>query len=89
MIYADKGKLRGGNSIFTYVGVYEQVGRRITGTVTTKRHTHDPTHKSVLGLDEATVRFEGVEKDGMALADGRAVEAPVLALKVLLKRVSD
>lgn len=89
VIFANDGKLRGGSSAFAYVGSYQQVGHTISGVITTTRHTTDPDHPSVFGIDNVKIDLRGVEKDGFASVEGTAAEAPSLHFKAVLMRISD
>ena len=89
VIHAQNGLLRGGNSAFAYFGTFTQVGDTITGVVSSRRHTNDPNHPSVFGLDQVTIHCEGAAKGPFATFEGTAVEAPALKFKALLTRVSE
>lgn len=88
-IFASNGDLHGGNSAFAFVGSYRQVGHTITGRITTMRHTDDPNHPSMFGIDNVRIDFRGAEKNGFASIEGTAVEMPFLAFKAVLTRISD
>ena len=89
IIAASDGKLRGGSSAFAYVGSYQQDGNTITGVVTTTRHTDDPNHPSVFGVNQVRIDFRGVEKGSYASVEGTASETPSLGFKALLTRIAD
>ena len=89
VIYADGGRLRGGNSAFCYIGTYTEDGSAISGTVKSKRHTADPSLPAVFGFDSVNIAFEGTAKDDYAICEGTAAEAPSLKFKALLTRVDD
>jgi len=89
IIFASNGKLRGGSSIFAYIGSYKQVGHRITGVVVAKQHTNDPRHPPIFDLSEVKIDFNGVEKDSFASVEGTAAEAPSVSFKAFLTRLSD
>jgi len=89
IIFARDGQLHGGSSSFAYVGSYEQQGNSIRGVVTTSRHTDDPNHPPVFGINEVRIDFRGVEKGGYASVEGTAAEMPSVGFKALLTRISD
>jgi hypothetical protein len=89
IIFANDGKLHGGNSAFAYIGSFKQEGNTISGVVTGMRHTHDPNHPSVFGIDRVRIDFHGVEKGKFASVEGTAAEVPSLGFKALLTRISD
>lgn len=81
VVFANDGKIHGGDSVFAYVGSFQQVGHTVSGTVTTLRHTNAPKALSPFGIDRARVTLHGLEKDGFATLDGTAAEAPSLGLR--------
>jgi hypothetical protein len=89
VIFADGGKIRGGNSAFTYVGDFQQTGHAVVCTVAARRHTDNPRHPSRFGFDQVRLTLPGFEKDGFAALDGPVAEAPSLGCKAVLKRQCD
>lgn len=89
VVFANDGKIHGGDSAFAYIGTFHQVGHTINGTITILQHTNDPKHLSLFGIDNARVSLHGFEKNGFATFDGTAAEAPSLGLKVVLTRLRD
>jgi hypothetical protein len=59
VIYATSGKLRGGNSGFTFTGSYTDKGDGILAKVSTQRHNHDPSFKPLFGTDMITLTLKG------------------------------
>ena len=89
IVYAADGKLHGGNSAFAYVGSYKENGNTITAVVSSVRHTDDPGHPSVFGLDRVTIDCQGSAKGEFATFEGTAAETPSLGFKALLTRIAD
>ncbi|WP_022720240.1 hypothetical protein [Rhodopseudomonas sp. B29] len=89
VLFAQDGKLRGGNSAFAYIGSFQQQGERITGAIKGRRHTNDPTIHSVFGLDEVRIDFHGSSIGDFAQVEGIAAESPSLGFKAVLTRLSD
>ncbi|WP_375413687.1 GrlR family regulatory protein [uncultured Bradyrhizobium sp.] len=89
ILYAADGKLHGGNSAFAYVGSFKENGNTITAVVSSMRHTHDPNHPPVFGLDRVTIDCQGSAKGEFATFEGTAAEAPSLCFKAFLTRISD
>jgi len=87
VIFADGGRLHGGSSAFAYIGTYQVNGDTITGAITSKRHTHDPSLTSVFGFDEVRVDFQGSSIGDFAQVEGTAAEAPSLGFKAVLTRI--
>lgn len=82
--HIEDGKLTGSDSIMSYEGTYEVVGSRFTGTVKTKRHTQG--HGTVFGVDELTLRLEGVCIGKVASYVATADEVPGMVLEGTLIR---
>jgi hypothetical protein len=89
IVYASDGKLRGGSSAHAYVGSYKENGDTITATVSSMRHTDDPNHPSVFGLDRVTIDCQGSAKGEFATFEGTAAETPALGFKAFLTRIAD
>jgi T3SS negative regulator,GrlR len=89
VVYANDGKLHGGNSAFAYVGSYKEVGNTLTGVVSSRRHTNDPNFPSAFGFDEVNIDFHGAVKGQFAIVEGTAAETPSLGFKAVLSRIVD
>lgn len=89
VIYANDGTLHGGSGTFAYVGSYTQDGNTISGVVTTRRHTDDPSDPPVFDLNGVRISLRGFEKNGFVSIEGTADEAPGLTFKALLTHVAD
>jgi len=89
VVFASDGQLRGGSSAFAYIGSYEQNGERISGAITSRRHTCDPNFQSVFGIDEVRVDFHGSSIGDYAQVEGIAAESPSLGFKAVLTRICD
>jgi hypothetical protein len=63
VIYAtclrDRGKLRGGNSGFAFIGHYNDEGSSIQVKVSTERHNEDPAFKPLFATDRITLTLKG------------------------------
>jgi hypothetical protein len=89
IVYAEDGKLHGGNSAFAYVGSYRENGNSISGVISGTRHTNDPNYPSAFGLDRVTIECHGSAKGEFATFEGTAAETPSIAFKAVLTRISD
>jgi hypothetical protein len=89
VIYAIDGKLRGGNSAFTFTGNYHNKPDMISVKVSTRRFNPDPDIKSLFGFEGVTLSLTG-QRNGDTLAfEGNALQKPGLLFKAQLTRVSD
>ncbi len=59
VIYATRGKLRGGNSGFAFIGNYTNRGDGIQVKSSTQRHNDDPGIKPLFGFDMITLTLKG------------------------------
>jgi T3SS negative regulator,GrlR len=89
VIYATSGKLRGGNSIFAYIGSYSGTPDEIVVRLSTERHNHDPALKSVFGIDMVTLTLKGRENGDMLDFEGAALQLPGVVFKAVLMRICD
>jgi hypothetical protein len=89
VIFAQDGKLWGGDATMYYTGRYVSSGDIITAQVNSHIHTRMPGTGSVFGLDELTVSLKGTSRNDVINISGTAREAPSLAFTAVLTRLSD
>lgn len=88
--FASNGDLIGGDTTFSYVGSWEQVGERFKITAFAKRV--EPGPPGVFGMDEIDIMLTGRSDDDTSCScscSGFAKQAPGLKLDVTLIRMSD
>jgi len=76
VMYADAGKLLGGNSGFAHTGTYQVVDGEIVAEIITERHNFDPNYQPLLGKDIATLHACGSESDGVVRFKGSTEAMP-------------
>jgi hypothetical protein len=59
VMYADRGRMLGGNSAFAHVGTYQEHGEEVTTEIKTIRHNPDPSYRAMAGADDATLSARG------------------------------
>ncbi len=74
LVHLANGKISGGDSFFSYSGVYEVDGDHFTATLTTRRVADGPT--TVFGLDEVELKVAGAFKGAIASCTGTSDQAP-------------
>lgn len=89
VIYATGGKLRGGNSAFTFTGNYQNKPDAISVLVSSKRYNPDPDIKSLFGFEGVTLSLSGQRTGDTIHFEGNALQKPGLHFKAQLTRVSD
>ena len=89
VIYATGGKLRGGNSAFTFSGNYQNKPDAISVRVSTRRFNPDPSIPSLFGLEGVTLSLTGHATGDSVNFEGTAMQKPGLTFKAQLTRVSD
>jgi hypothetical protein len=75
-LYANGGKLLGGNSGFAHTGTYQDRDGEIVAEIITERHNFDPNYKPLLGKDIATLHAVGRESDGVIRFKGSTEAMP-------------
>jgi hypothetical protein len=86
--FAPNGELSGGDTTFSYVGNWEQVGERFRAAIYARRIAPGPP--GVFGMDEIDITLAGHSDDGLsATYTGSAKQTPGLKLEVTLIRISD
>ncbi|RAI37108.1 GrlR family regulatory protein [Rhodoplanes serenus] len=76
VIHALAGKLWGGDAGLYYVGTYSQNGDQVSASVSTARHTADPSIVPVFGRDQVTIALIGKTSGDTVQFTGSAPEAP-------------
>lgn len=89
VVYANGGKMWGGDTGMAYVGSYEESGDKIMATVMTKRHTQFPGATSVFGTDNVTISLDGTVRGNVVTCTGSAPQAPGVSFRVVLTKISD
>jgi hypothetical protein len=89
VIYAISGKLRGGNTGFSFVGSYSGAGDNIQAKVSTARHNDDPAIKPLFGTDMITLTLKGKENGEIVDFEGTALQLPGVLFRAVLIRIAD
>lgn len=86
--FGPNGQLSGGDTTFSYVGNWTQVGERFKAALSGRRFAPGPP--GVFGMDEIDIVVMGHSDDGASTScTGFAKQAPGLRLEVELIRMSD
>lgn len=84
------GKLRGGDSMMTYIGSYNETGDKLNVDMRSVAHTAVPGTASVFGVNQADISLSGTVSDAMnANLTGTSPQAPGVTLTVTLQRYCD
>ncbi|MCK1717821.1 GrlR family regulatory protein [Bradyrhizobium sp. 141] len=89
VVYVMDGKMRGGNSAFAFIGTYTGEGDGIKVKISTQRYNDDPSFKALFGADRITLALAGREDGETAEFEGNALQAPGVAFRAVLSRISD
>ena len=89
VVYVMDGKMRGGNSAFAFMGTYTGEGDTIKVKISTQRYNDDPSFKGLFGIDRVTLTLTGREDGDAAEFEGSALQAPGVAFRAVLNRISD
>jgi hypothetical protein len=89
VVYATSGKIRGGNTVFAFIGNYADKGDETHVKISTQRHNADPALKSLFGADMVTLTLKGTETGDMLDFEGSALQMPGVAFKAVLTRIGD
>lgn len=89
VVYAVGGKLRGGNSAFSFTGSYQNKSDTITAMVSTRRYNPDPELKSLFGLEGVTLSLNGRSHGDLLDFEGHALQLPGVNFKAQLSRICD
>jgi hypothetical protein len=89
VIYANGGRLRGGNSAFTFIGNYQNKMDVISAKIMTRRYNPDPKLDSVFGFEGVTLSLTGRLNGDTLDFEGNALQKPGLPFRARLTRISD
>lgn len=89
VVYANGGKMWGGDAGIYYLGTYSDVNGDLTATVRIDRHASFPGSMSVFGIDKATINLTGKVQGNSVVADGTSPQAPGVKFKANLSHISD
>ncbi|WP_026202692.1 GrlR family regulatory protein [Bradyrhizobium sp. WSM2793] len=89
VVYVMDSKMRGGNSAFAFIGTYQGEGDSIKVKISTQRYNDDPSFKALFGTDRITLALAGREDGDTAEFEGNALQAPGVAFRAVLSRISD
>jgi hypothetical protein len=89
VVYAQAGKMWGGDAALYYVGTYTQSGENLSAHVETNRHSQVPGVVPVFGIDKVTIKLEGSVKGDTVTCQGTAAQAPSVTFQAVLNRISD
>lgn len=80
------GRVRGGDSMMTYVGKYAVSGDMIEVQLDVQTHTPTPGMVSVFGLDQLQLSLSGKITGNSGTLSGTSPNAPGIPLSVSLER---
>jgi len=89
VVYATAGKLRGGNTGFAFIGNYATRDGEIHVKISTQRHNDDPSIRPLFGTDMITLTLKGRADGDLVDLEGTALQAPGLAFKAVMTRLTD
>jgi hypothetical protein len=90
VMYAQAGKLLGGNSAFAHIGTYEELGGgEIAVEVRTVRHNFDPHYAALAGRDDATLIARGRADGKLYRFEGGLKELPGAVFKSVMTPVDE
>ncbi|MGV2127326.1 GrlR family regulatory protein [Agrobacterium vitis] len=89
VIFAQDGKMWGGDSGIYYIGTYTDDNGNVAATVETNRHFQPGGTVSVFGVDKVTINLVGRAADNVVQAQGSSPQAPNISFSATLTRIED
>ena len=90
VMYVRDGKMFGGNTAFAHLGDCQNVDGEIVAEINTKRHSASPTHRTLIGSREVTIRMRGKVQDGAAYRFvGDVIQEPGSGFRALMTPLND
>jgi hypothetical protein len=88
VIYANQGKLLGGNSAFAFIGSYDDAADQILVEVSTERHHDDPNFRPLFGTDRITLSLKGRQQGEQFHFEGGTAQVPGVAFRSTMTPIS-
>jgi len=89
VMYADAGKMLGGNSAFAHIGTYEERDGDILTEIKTIRHNPDPSFRALAGADDATLTARGRPDGAVYRFEGSLDVSPGAVFKAVLTPIEE
>ncbi len=89
VMYANAGKMLGGNSAFAHIGTYEESDGAVTVEIRTVRHNPDPNFPALAGTDDATLLARGTPDGDVYRFEGRLKEMPGAIFRAVMTPVEE
>jgi T3SS negative regulator,GrlR len=89
VMYAQAGKMLGGNSAFAHIGSFEEIGDEIAIVINTVRHNPDPNYRAMAGTDDATLFARGRPDGDLYRFEGRLRELPDVPFRSVMTPVEE
>lgn len=84
VMYAQDGRMLGGNSAFAHIGTYRRDGDGIDIEIKTVRHNPDPNYRAMAGTDDATLLAKGKANGDLFCFEGGLKELPGVAFQSVM-----
>lgn len=81
-VLLEKGEISGGDTVISYAGTYQLDGSRVTGTLTTRRHSAG--QPSIFGIDEVEIKLSGTAAGNFVSCSGEFKQLPGTVLHITL-----
>lgn len=89
VMYANAGRMLGGNSAFAHIGTYQEIGDEIAIEIRTVRHNPDPNYRAMAGTDDATLLARGRSDGQLYRFEGRLKELPGALFRSVMTPVEE
>lgn len=81
-VLLENGEISGGDTVISYEGTYQVEGSRVTGTLTTRRHSAG--QPSIFGIDELKIKLAGTAAGNFVSCSGEVEQIPGTVLHITL-----
>ncbi|WP_315835978.1 GrlR family regulatory protein [Bradyrhizobium prioriisuperbiae] len=89
VIYAQDGKLLGGNSAFAFIGSYDGGDDAISVVCSTVRHNEDPNFRPLFGIDKITLTLKGKRQGEELQFEGGTTQLPGVVFNSVMTLIGD
>ncbi|SDS32819.1 hypothetical protein [Bradyrhizobium canariense] len=89
VMYVHGGSMLGGNSAFAHYGSCQEVDGVVTSEITSHRHNEDPSYKSLLGADIATINVRGAADGDIYRFEGASPQMPGAVFRSVMTPIED
>jgi hypothetical protein len=89
VLYAYDGKMMGGNSVFAFIGTYQESGGEVSVDISTLRHKEDPNYQPLFKSDRINLTLKGRQQGEQYVFEGGSPQLPDVVVNSVMTPISE